>query len=136
MFNKSPKLVGKIKSVIDKIDDVDVKPDGTVVHKWLRVTLKKDPKKGENKENAKKLKKAGIKIASNGNHLGKYRTWPNIASFKRWRTIHLKDRREFLRNRLSPLEYYVTQGMGHERPFTGEMWSKKEVGVYSCKVCD
>jgi hypothetical protein len=42
--------VGKIKSVIDKIDDVTIKPDGTVVHKWLRVTLKKDIKRGENKK--------------------------------------------------------------------------------------
>jgi hypothetical protein len=40
-------------SVIDRIDDVNVKSDGTVVHKWLRVTLSQDIKKGENKNNAK-----------------------------------------------------------------------------------
>jgi hypothetical protein len=81
------------------------------------------------------LKKAGTIVAPNGNHMGKHRSWPNIQSFKRWRNIHLKDRRDFLKNRLSPLEFYVTQGMGHERPFSGNMWWTKDVGVYSCKCC-
>ena len=40
-----------------------------------------------------------------------------------------------LRAELSPLQYYVTQGCGHERPFTGEHWWTKDVGIYSCASC-
>jgi len=29
---------------------------------------------------------------------------------------------------MSPLQFYVTQGMGHERPFTGDLWWTKDVG--------
>lgn len=40
-----------------------------------------------------------------------------------------------LRDKLSPLQYYVTQGMGYERPFTGMNYWSKDVGMYSCLVC-
>lgn len=40
-----------------------------------------------------------------------------------------------LRLKLTPLEYYVTQGKGYERPFTGMNWWTKDVGMYSCKIC-
>lgn len=67
--------------------------------------------------------------------MGKHRKFPSIASFKSWRTKHLKERKNVLKEKLSPLEYYVTQGMGHERPFTGDLWWTKDVGMYSCKCC-
>ena len=41
-----------------------------------------------------------------------------------------------LRQRLSKLQYKVTQLAGTERPFTGEYWNTKEPGVYHCIVCD
>jgi len=67
--------------------------------------------------------------------MGKHRQWPSLASFKLWRTKHLKQRASALKEKLSPLEYYVTQGMGHERPYTGDLWWNKDVGMYSCKCC-
>jgi peptide-methionine (R)-S-oxide reductase len=41
-----------------------------------------------------------------------------------------------LRERLSKLQYRVTQEAGTERPFTGEYWKTKDPGVYHCRVCD
>ena len=43
--------------------------------------------------------------------------------------------RQEVRNRLSALEYYVTQEAGTERPFTGRYWNCKDEGVYTCVVC-
>ena len=37
LLGKSPKLVGKINSKIDKIDDIIIRQDGTVVHNILKV---------------------------------------------------------------------------------------------------
>lgn len=47
----------------------------------------------------------------------------------------MNKRRDHIRDKLSPLEFYVTQGKGWERAFTGEHWWSKETGMYSCKVC-
>jgi peptide-methionine (R)-S-oxide reductase len=40
-----------------------------------------------------------------------------------------------LRERLSPLQYYVTQESGTEQAFTGETWDQKKSGTYYCVVC-
>lgn len=40
-----------------------------------------------------------------------------------------------LRQRLSPLEWHVTQEAGTERPFTGEFWDHFAPGSYDCIVC-
>jgi peptide-methionine (R)-S-oxide reductase len=40
-----------------------------------------------------------------------------------------------LKERLTPLQYRVTQEAGTERPFTGEYWDLKEEGQYLCIVC-
>ncbi len=41
-----------------------------------------------------------------------------------------------LRERLTPLQYDVTQKAGTERAFTGAYWDTKEPGTYRCIVCD
>lgn len=41
-----------------------------------------------------------------------------------------------LRQRLSPLQYRVTQEAGTEQAFTGEYWDSKQPGTYRCVVCD
>jgi peptide-methionine (R)-S-oxide reductase len=40
-----------------------------------------------------------------------------------------------LRERLSPLQYHVTQESGTEQAFTGETWDQKQSGTYYCVVC-
>ena len=41
-----------------------------------------------------------------------------------------------LREKLTPLQYNVTQEAGTERAFTGEYWDTKDPGMYHCVVCD
>lgn len=41
-----------------------------------------------------------------------------------------------LKNKLSPHQYWITQGKGMERPYTGDKWFIKELGDYYCLVCD
>ena len=43
---------------------------------------------------------------------------------------------EELRERLTPMQFHVTQGAGTERPFTGETWDNHDAGAYRCAVCD
>uniref|UniRef100_H2YRJ9 Peptide-methionine (R)-S-oxide reductase n=1 Tax=Ciona savignyi TaxID=51511 RepID=H2YRJ9_CIOSA len=40
-----------------------------------------------------------------------------------------------LREKLTPLQYHVTQEKGTEEPFTGEFNDNKEHGTYKCVVC-
>jgi peptide-methionine (R)-S-oxide reductase len=46
------------------------------------------------------------------------------------------EREAHLRERLSPLQYEVTQHAGTERAFTGVYWDTKDEGVYRCIVCE
>ncbi|XP_046328570.1 peptide methionine sulfoxide reductase MsrB-like isoform X7 [Haliotis rufescens] len=43
--------------------------------------------------------------------------------------------KEELKERLTPLEYHVTQERGTERPFSGKFVSTKDEGMYNCVVC-
>jgi peptide-methionine (R)-S-oxide reductase len=46
-----------------------------------------------------------------------------------------KERVEDLRQRLTPIQYSVTQEADTERPFTGVYWDHHGNGVYRCVVC-
>ena len=41
-----------------------------------------------------------------------------------------------LKERLTPLQYEVTQHAGTERAFTGIYWDTHDAGVYRCIVCE
>ena len=43
---------------------------------------------------------------------------------------------EELRDRLTPLQFEVTQNHGTERAFSGGYWDTKDDGTYHCIVCD
>ena len=44
--------------------------------------------------------------------------------------------RDALRQRLTPLQWHVTQEAGTEQAFTGTYWDAKTPGLYRCVVCD
>ena len=44
--------------------------------------------------------------------------------------------RDALRQRLTPLQWHVTQEAGTEQAFTGTYWDSKTPGLYRCVVCD
>ncbi|XP_072026948.1 peptide methionine sulfoxide reductase MsrB-like isoform X4 [Amphiura filiformis] len=44
--------------------------------------------------------------------------------------------KEELKNRLTPLQYHITQERGTERAFTGELYKIADDGAYHCVVCD
>ncbi|HOP03311.1 MAG TPA: peptide-methionine (R)-S-oxide reductase MsrB [Tenuifilaceae bacterium] len=41
-----------------------------------------------------------------------------------------------LKKVLTPMQFFVTQQKGTERPFTGEFWNFFEKGSYRCVCCD
>jgi peptide-methionine (R)-S-oxide reductase len=43
--------------------------------------------------------------------------------------------KDALRQRLTPLQYEVTQEAGTERAFTGAYWDNHDTGMYRCVVC-
>ena len=118
-LGKTPKLLNRVRSQIDVIDDVELRSNGTVKHNvftyYKHVQVPGDKKKT--------IKKKGPKV------------WPSVKAFRTWRANHLAERREAFRDKLTPLQYYVTQGLGHERAFTGDHWWTKDVGIYSCVCC-
>ena len=46
------------------------------------------------------------------------------------------EREALLRERLTPLQFEVTQHGGTERAFTGTYWDTHDDGTYRCIVCD
>ena len=94
-------------SIQQKINDVTVNEDGSVSHNFFK--------------------------AKDGS--GEPRKFKDQETFKRWVAKHTRERKEELKSRLTPQQFYVTQGTGSERPFTGAYWWNKDAGVYSCVCC-
>ena len=48
----------------------------------------------------------------------------------------MSETRDELFEKLTPMQYHVTQEAGTERAFTGEYWDTKTPGTYRCVVCE
>ena len=66
---------------------------------------------------------------------GKPRVFKDETTYKRWLGKHIMERKAALQLKLTPNQFYLTQGMGTERPFNGAYWWNKDVGMYACVVC-
>ncbi len=59
----------------------------------------------------------------------------NFNEYLSWKDKKIFELKEQIFNKLTPMEYYITQGKGTERPYTGDYWDTEKVGVYCCKIC-
>jgi peptide-methionine (R)-S-oxide reductase len=59
-----------------------------------------------------------------------------ITSMSQENTIKKGLTKEELKQKLTPIQYFVTQEKGTERPFTGEYWNHQGAGTYHCVCCD
>ncbi|KAJ8310170.1 hypothetical protein KUTeg_012035 [Tegillarca granosa] len=57
------------------------------------------------------------------------------ASCKTDGTCKVSIPKEELKEKLTPLQYHVTQEKGTEKPFSGKFTQSKDEGVYTCVVC-
>jgi methionine-R-sulfoxide reductase len=48
----------------------------------------------------------------------------------------MSDNNERLFEKLTPMQYHVTQEAGTEQAFTGDYWDTKTPGMYRCVVCE
>jgi hypothetical protein len=66
---------------------------------------------------------------------GQAMIFENLNSYLEWKENKEKELKENIYNKLTPMEYFITQGKGTERPFTGDYWDTNKVGLYACKIC-
>jgi uncharacterized protein YlaI len=99
----------RIKTIWDKLEYYEMTSDGKIKLPMIDET--------ENKEKSKD------------------KIFEDTESYMEWKDKKIKELKEEIFNRLTPMEYHITQNKGTERPFTGEYWDNNKVGMYVCKVC-
>lgn len=62
-------------------------------------------------------------------------SFENIERYNQWKSDKENNLKQNIKEKLNPQEYYITQEIGCERPFTGQYWDSQGVGIYSCVVC-
>lgn len=67
--------------------------------------------------------------------MGSYMSGSGTSTTKTSSAAQVKFTEEELKERLTPLQYHVTQEKGTERAFSGELTYNKDSGTYSCVVC-
>ena len=103
--------LNKVQSIWDKIDDVEVQKDGKVVSNYIM-----EKKKGES------------------DAIRRFQ-FDSVKDFETWKEKNKKAYLKSLKGRITPHEFYITQGKGMERAFTGDYWWTNDIGRYECKCC-
>jgi len=67
---------------------------------------------------------------------GTKRTFKNLDIYKKFCENKMARHLNRLKHRLTPMQLYVTQDCGTEKPFTGSFFSARTMGTYSCVVCN
>lgn len=68
-------------------------------------------------------------------HIQEAPVFDDMNSYLEWKAEKLKALRNEIFDKLTPMEFYITQNKGTERPYTGDYWETNNVGLYACKVC-
>lgn len=63
------------------------------------------------------------------------KVFDSMNEYINWKEAKTKELKQKIFEKLTPMEYYIMQGKGQERPFTGDYWDTEQVGVYACKCC-
>ena len=63
------------------------------------------------------------------------RVYESMKEYLEWKDKKVTESRQAIFDKLTPMEFYMTQGKGTERPYTGDYWETQKVGNYCCKVC-
>ncbi len=82
-----------------------------------------------------KVEKDGTVVAAFLAEDGKKRTFKNLETYKNFCQNKISRHLNRLKHRLTPMQLYVTQDCGSEKPFTGAHWYKHCRGTYCCIVC-
>ena len=103
--------INRVQSIWDKISDVEVTGNGKVQSNYIVE------------------KKPGSDAAFRKYQFG------DMKDFADWKEKNQAQYKKNLRKKLTPHQYYITQGQGMERAFTGEYFWTNDVGRYDCVVC-
>lgn len=77
LFDKTPKVLSKVLSEMDKVDQIEMQMDGRITHKILR--------------------------KSNNDPAAEPRDWKDLDTFKKWRASLIQKRMRWLKSKLTPL---------------------------------
>ena len=112
----------QILSIWEKLEYYETNNEGKLYNPHLIKALKNY--EGETSKYISTLDKN--KIPATFNTHSEYQKW--IGNIK----IELKHK---IKEKLTPMEYNITQNIATERPFTGLYVNNEETGIYCCKVC-
>lgn len=63
------------------------------------------------------------------------KVFDNMELYLKWKEETISKLKSDIKAKLNPMEYYMTQFKGTERPYTGDYWDVMTPGIYSCKTC-
>ena len=66
---------------------------------------------------------------------GEKKVFDNMDLYLKWKEDTTNNLKDLIKSKLNPMEYYMTQFKGTERPYTGDYWDVNTPGIYSCKTC-